>query len=448
MVQRNFLMLSCVAILIFFMTTLLLRIGAKVILIDRLHMDNAFTRVLFIDNPSFSDDNNDEATSKNRKPAKWSELYPFAQQAADTVSNYKTFSISNLTGRIKAIEAKVERTSSNFLFGYDNYVELSNAYKKLIDWNLVSYQEYNGVNELEEGYLTWFSSKTDTKEHVATISEFNDYCRSLGINFLYVQTPSKISKYQDTFLSGEMDFSNQNADSLLEGLSKNNVLCLDIREEFSKENFNHHEKFFKTDHHWKPETGLWATQLIAQTLNRDFQTDFDSRLLEETAWEGVVYKERMFGSQGKKVTLARSKPEDITLFYPKFPTKIHYVIPECDIDLTGDFSVSYDELPTDSKKYIPYETYNHGSQAIISIENLIPTNNTRVLIIGDSFIDTVAPFICLSVKHLDVLDERFFTGSIRKYVEVTRPDVVIVSYSASTLSPIDFSAHKSHFDYR
>ena len=117
-------------------------------------------------------------------------------------------------------QARVERTSSNFIFGYDKWIELSNIYKKVIDWNLVSYQEYNGVNELEDGYLTWFSSKTDTAEHISAIFDFNNYCRSLGINFLYVQTPSKISKYQDKAFSGEMDFSNQNADALLEGLKK------------------------------------------------------------------------------------------------------------------------------------------------------------------------------------------------------------------------------------
>ena len=56
--------------------------------------------------------------------------------------------------------------------------------------------------------------------------------------------------------------------------------------------------------------------------------------------------------------------------------------------------------------------------------------------------------MAVCVKHLDVLDGRFFTGSIEKYVEANHPDIVIVSYSASTISPIDFSAHKSHFNYR
>lgn len=448
MLQKNFLMLGCVAILIFLMATLFLRVGAKVILIDKFHMDNAFIRVLFLDNPTFSDENSDDLDSTNRTPANWSAIYPFPQQETTTISIRKTFSISNIIERIKNIEGKVEKTSSNFIFGYDKWIELSNAYKKIIDWNLVSYREYNGVNELENGYLTWFSSKTDTGEHILTISDFKDYCQSLGINFLYVQTPSKISKYQDKNLSGELDFSNQNADSLLEGLRKNNVLCLDLREDFSRANFNHHEKFFKTDHHWKPQTGLWAAKIISDELDKDFQANINLNLLGETAWRGTVYKERLFGSQGKKVTLARAKPEDITLFYPNFPTKIHYVISECDIDATGDFSISYSELPTDSKKYIPYGIYNHGSQAIISIENLLPTNNTKILIIGDSYVCALAPFMAVCVKHLDVLDERFFTGSIKKYVEVNRPDIVIVSYNASTISPIDFSAHKSHFDYR
>ena len=448
MIQKNFLMLGCVAILIFFMATLMLRIGAKIILIDKFHMENAFTRVLFLDNPSFSDDNNDDLNSKNRTPAKWSEIYPFTQQETTADLPQKNFSISKLVERIQSIESKVEKISSNFILGYDEWIELSNAYKKAIDWNLVSYQEYNGVNELEDGYLTWFSAKTDTEGHILAISDFKNYCQSLGVNFLYIQTPSKISKYQDKALSGEMDFSNQNADALLAGLKKNKILCLDLREDFLRENFNHHEKFFKTDHHWKPQTGLWAAKVISAELDRDFQANIDLDLLEERAWRGTVYKERLFGSQGKKVTLARAKPEDITLFYPNFSTKIHYVIPECNIDVTGDFSVSYNELPTDSKKYVPYGIYNHGSQAIISIENLLATNSTKVLIIADSYVCALAPFMAVCVKHLDVMDGRFFTGSIKKYVEVNRPDIVIVSYNASTISPIDLSAHKSHFDYR
>ena len=46
------------------------------------------------------------------------------------------------------------------------------------------------------------------------------------------------------------------------------------------------------------------------------------------------------------------------------------------------------------------------------------------------------------------LDVRHFTGSVKNYIAVHKPDVVIVMYTGSLSGSIDWSSHKDEFDFR
>ena len=68
-------MLLCMLVLIFFFISIFVRLGAKQILIKRLHWDNAITHTIFFDNKRLQ---RTEVDAKYRKvDVNWKKAYPF-----------------------------------------------------------------------------------------------------------------------------------------------------------------------------------------------------------------------------------------------------------------------------------------------------------------------------------------------------------------------------------
>ena len=90
-----------------------------------------------------------------------------------------------------------------------------------------------------------------------------------------------------------------------------------------------------------------------------------------------------------------------------------------------------------------YATYLYGDHERISIDNKKATNDTKILYIIDSFSDCVIPYFASTVKHIDVIDLRYFNGSLESFISQNKPDMVVAAYNPSTVSntpdgPYDF----------
>jgi hypothetical protein len=329
-------------------------------------------------------------------------------------------------------------------------VEASNVYEKIIGWNFASFGEYNGVVQLGDGFLTSFTAKKDVTENFTALKELDDFCRTRKINFAYVQAPHKISS-QDK-ISGTADFSNQNADDLLFLLKESGVEFLDLRQKIREDNLNHRSLFYRTDHHWKTETGLYASKKILEFMNEKFGFESDTEKLDAENFTVKTWREWFLGSQGKKVTLARCTPDDFSLIFPKYETLFRYVLPSKKMDETGSYSVAYDMTQVEKKDYYarsPYHANNFGDRPLIQIENLLDAEKKRILIMHDSFGDCVISCLALAEKNVDSIDLRHFTGSVKNFIVQTSPDAVLVLYNPSQIEhKIDFSTHESPFDFR
>ena len=170
-------------------------------------------------------------------------------------------------------------------------------------------------------------------------------------------------------------------------------------------------------------------------------------------YNAVVYENYFLGSQGKRVTLVNTTPDDFTLYYPKFKTNIHIEIPKCGINDDGDFSIFYNmyELGKgDFYKENPYAVYGYGDQPEIVVHNYENENlqDKKILLIKDSFMDSAMPFLMMGLKDLRVLDLRLFKGSVKKYIKEHKPDIVLVMYIPFYAGTINWNSHDDLFDFR
>ena len=131
-----------------------------------------------------------------------------------------------------------------------------------------------------DGYFSSYVNKGDVTQQFEALKELNDFCHNKAIDFLYVQTPYKISEYDDKDVSGKLDFFVQNANELLAELDGVNIDYYDIQDTIHENKINHHDLFYKTDHHWLTTTGSWASQNILKFCNDTYGWNADISLLD------------------------------------------------------------------------------------------------------------------------------------------------------------------------
>jgi len=445
----------CLAILVFLMCTIGLRFFVRQVLVKHMGVSNSFTDLVFFDAQDLGAADTDDATADGAG-IDWEKMYPFSQEllAKGILQDEepKKGKLDKIREPIQAGEEKIETYSSDLLIGYNALTDMAKRYENLIRWNYVSYSEYNGIVKQDDGYLTSLVAKKDVTEAAQSLTEFAKYCGEQGSAFCYIQAPYKISKYEDKDISGRTDFANQNADDLLEQLREEGVDTYDIRETIHDEGLSHHPLFYRTDHHWRGETGLWASKHILELLKEQYGYDIDASVLEPERFTSVDYPAWFLGSQGKKVRLEQTDPDDFSLLYPTYPTELHYTIPNLGIDAVGDFSVTYDMAQVEELDYYgknPYGAYIYGDRPMETIENELLEDNGRLLVVHESFGNCVVPFLALGIKNVDSLDLRHFTGSVQEYIKQTEPDVVLVLYNPSVIpESIDWTTHGALFDFR
>jgi hypothetical protein len=176
-----------------------------------------------------------------------------------------------------------------------------------------------------------------------------------------------------------------------------------------------------------------------------FLCTIDLSLFNPERYRRDVYEDWFLGGYGKKVTLSRAALEDISLLYPQFDTDVSIQIPSRAIDAQGTFDVFYDYRQIEKIDYYtlnPYMAYLHGMNAVTVVHNNIARNESKALFIGDSFSLTLVPFLACGIEttELLLLGENQFTGSVKSYIEQSRPDMVVVMY--------DKGNGPSSFDFR
>jgi hypothetical protein len=84
--------------------------------------------------------------------------------------------------------------------------------------------------------------------------------------YVYVQTPYKVRAHDPLLPVGVAETTNETLDRFLAGLSGNGVDVMDLREIMARDGIQPADAFYRTDHHWLPETGFYAFRKIADHI--------------------------------------------------------------------------------------------------------------------------------------------------------------------------------------
>lgn len=377
----------------------------------------------------------------------WETLYPFDNEENNLINEEST-NKKNVEKKAEEIKHKVDRFCTEKLLFRMNFFELNTTISKWLDRNII--EGIENVVKMKNGYLTYYYELTDVSVCAEQVIGLKEYVEGTGAKFLYVQYPFKISKYDNQMPDGIKDYSNENADNLLKQLNESDVSTYDFRETIHNNGLDHYSLFFKTDHHWKPEVGIWVASELAAHMNQYYGYNIDTSIFELDNYNIQVYENWSLGTQGKKVGLSYAAPEDFSILTPKFDTSLHLQIPSKNVDNEGQFKdVVYNMDEFDKIDYYngsPYDAHMYENNAVSIMYNNKVTDGKKILILKDSFSLVVVPYLALGVENIEILDVRYFTGSVKTYIKESKPSIVLVMYNPSFIGEFEVGEHTNIFD--
>lgn len=351
---------------------------------------------------------------------------------------------NNHTVGTQNIKGMNQEFSENIWHGKELY-ELNGLLGKLL--HIKGFYGKEGIYIAEGNYIVSAYKKTDTDYELEQVTQLQQYLQESGIDLFYVNAPIKYS--EDSFMEKEFgidSYGNRNADLLLQRLEEQGISCIDLRKLWIAEHDDVRDMFYRTDHHWTTEAGLWAARTIAENLNEKAGYEIDLMRLASDNYTYKHFANCWLGEQGQKVTLSYVGLDDFVLIKPDYPTnlKVDYYWGTKE----GDFSILLDESKY-SQTEDPYDmgswhySYMPGGVNRSVIHNL-DVEEGKILLLGDSYSQVVSPFLAMGVEEVSTLVLRGYDGDLLQLIEDNHYDTVIILYASFMIGAHDDPASSNY----
>ena len=278
------------------------------------------------------------------------------------------------------------------------------------------------------------------------IYELKLYSEGKGADFLYVFAPSKaydVSLYPANTTNLYDDFSQR----FINALSERQITYIDLLDSLLKEGYTHDEVFYKTDHHWRAEIGLWTADKIIQALGELYSFPYESEKYNPHNYNFEIYEDWFLGWNGKKCGryFNGGEVDDFVLISPKYETSFSVETRNDIPDRNGrleEVMFYYDNLTKDFYKKDAYFVYTGANHNLQLITNNLVENNKKILIVRDSFGCVVSPFLAISSKQTAIVELRHFALGPRidliEYIDEFQPDYVVLLFNEIPVALLDY----------
>ena len=176
--------------------------------------------------------------------------------------------------------------------------------------------------------------------------------------------------------------------------------------------------FFRTDHHWTALGAYYGYAALAGAMG------FDAVPLGD--YSETVVSEEFYGTTYSSSGFSWVKPDSISTFVPD--TGVTVTNYPQGAAVPGKL---YDESFLAVKdKY----SYFYGGNTPLLTVTTEHTDAPRLLILRDSYMDTLSPYLTAHFSELHILDLRYYRSSIKAYAAEHGIDAVLVCYSVKNFA--------------
>lgn len=292
--------------------------------------------------------------------------------------------------------------------GREFWIKTNTQIKKLL-----GKQEINGVYLGKDGYyfqqFTEDSYSSNKMKTLFLLIESFASKQSVPVTVMPVPTPA-------VALSDKLPANAPmyNADKVWQTMQAITGSCnfIDLRQDFKNADF---QAYYRTDHHWTTEGAYLAYSAYCEEMDITPKAleDFDLTCVSEEFY-GTIYSKTLDSAAGPDSVYAIGTLPQITVTF----------------DETTVSNTLYDDEKLEEKdKYAYFFGGNYGKVDIETEAN----NGKRLLVIKDSFANSMVPYLLEQYEHITMLDLRYFNGSVSQVMAQEEITEVLFLYEMTNL---------------
>ncbi|MFC4779258.1 DHHW family protein [Paenibacillus sp. GCM10023252] len=196
------------------------------------------------------------------------------------------------------------------------------------------------------------------------------------------------------------------------------------------------ELYFETDHHWNIKGAFAAYQEMIAQLSKESAIFEDKPMSLNEIHVSRLTTGSFEGSYNLHIKHAvNSRKADRTIIYePKIPFafKNVEVISKDGKEVIRNFNDFYGFKK--GRSVYSYGLIYGGDRRKITYENPKANNKLNVLLLKDSFMNPITPYIAQHFKHLTVYDNRYYSEfSLRELLKSEHYDMLIIAFHDDNL---------------
>ena len=311
---------------------------------------------------------------------------------------------------------------------HDGWIELHGAFLRATGVDVLRESDGKTLARLQDGSLSFIHRAEPAFDdaQTASIAALHDAAASSGAECWFVCIPQKVCPEQSRFASrGVADETTQTDEERMRSFSDAGYSVLDLHARMHAEGLSHPGLYYRSDHHWTAEAGLWAAGEVARVLGID-----DSALQKEN-FTSEKHPGVFLGSEGRLFGTLYCRSDDLDIPIPKGETALTYRRND-EAVRTGTFSDALlfrERMAGNPFKIFPYSVFLDGDSAFQSIRNEHLPQGKRVLLVKDSFSLSLASYLSLVCAEVDQIDVRQYTQSVSALASSGSYDAVLVTMS-------------------
>ena len=172
--------------------------------------------------------------------------------------------------------------------------------------------------------------------------------------------------------------------------------------------------FYRTDHHWTSLGAFYGANAVLSALGRPTldQADFAPEVVSDD-FNGTLY--------------STSGIHWLT------PDEMEYWVEEDGISVTSWRTGSPEAAALYDRSYLEkkdkYSSFLGGNQPLCVLKNEHNPDGGKILLVRDSYSDSLAPFLAQSFSEVHLLDLRYYRAPVAQYAAENGIDEIVVLYS-------------------
>ena len=277
-------------------------------------------------------------------------------------------------------------------------------------------QENNDVYFGGEGQQTLFAQYTKPSDLAQRVDYVNQLGANVDVPVYFALIPDKSFVWADRLPDNAPLVDDGSTIRDAQALVSGDVNFIDLSSALSGDNV-----FYRTDHHWSTMGAYQGYVALMNAMNGAY-TQLDS--------EPTLVSDTFYGTTWSSSGAGWVRPDEM-----------YTLVPEG--GLTGNTTVTrypsgqpeegtfYDLYKLEVKD--KYSMFLGGNQGLCVIKNP-DAQGGKLLVIRDSYADSLAPFLSLDYQEVHLFDLRYNLMSLKQYVVDNDIDQVLVLYSNSNFS--------------